>query len=119
MIKEKGFKNRSRALADMVRGQLVEHRASYEKKEIAGTITLVYDHHRRAIQKRLTTIQHDFQKLIISGMHCHLDHDNCMEVIAVRGPAVELRKLADMLIATRGVKHGKLSATTTGKEFLN
>jgi len=117
MAEQKGYCNRSQAIADMVRSHLVEYRAYGGKNEIAGAITLVYDHHRRDIQKRLTEMQHKFPNLIISTTHCHLDHHNCLEIIAVRGLSSEIRKLADSLIATRGIKHGKLSATTTGKDF--
>ena len=117
MAKAKGYANRSQAVADMVRAQLVEHHAEKENQEIAGTVTLVYDHHKRAIQALLTDIQHDHQELIIATLHVHLDHHNCMEVLAVRGPANAIRKLADLLTVAKGVKHGKLTVTTTGKEF--
>jgi len=117
MAKAKGYANRSQAVADMVRAQLVEHHAEQENQEIAGTVTLVYDHHKRAIQALLTDIQHDHQELIIATLHVHLDHHNCMEVLAVRGPANAIRKLADLLTVAKGVKHGKLTVTTTGKEF--
>lgn len=117
MAKKKGYANRSQALADMVRARLVEHWAEVGGGEIAGTITLVYDHHKRDLQSKLTDIQHDHEGLIISVLHVHLDHHNCMEVLAVRGKADAVRKLADGLIAVKGVKHGKLTVTTTGKEF--
>jgi len=111
MCKTKGYQSRSQAVADMARGQLVEHRALSAAREIAGNVTLVYDHHKRNIQSLLTRIQHDRGKAIIATMH------NCMEVIAVRGRAGEVRELADRLIAVKGVKHGKLTVTTTGTEF--
>jgi CopG family nickel-responsive transcriptional regulator len=117
MSKKRGYANRSQALADIVRGQLVEHNAHIDKREIAGTVTLVYDHHKRDLQSKLTDIQHDHEGLIISVLHVHLDHHNCMEVLAVRGRADAVRKLADGLIAVKGVKHGKLTVTTTGKGF--
>ena len=117
MAKDKGYANRSQALADMVRSHLVEHNAHMANREIAGTVTLVYDHHKRDLQAKLTDIQHDHEGLIISVLHVHLDHHNCMEVLAVRGRADVVRKLADGLIAVKGVKHGKLTVTTTGKEF--
>jgi CopG family transcriptional regulator, nickel-responsive regulator len=117
MARAKGYANRSQAVSDMAKAQLIEHNAYFGDDEIAGAITLVYSHHRRGIQKQLTEIQHHSQEIIISSMHCHLDHDNCMEVIVARGQAAELRKLADLLIATKGVKHGKLTITTLGKEF--
>jgi CopG family nickel-responsive transcriptional regulator len=117
MCKTKGYESRSQAVADMVRGQLVEHRALSAAREIAGNVTLAYDHHKRNIQSLLTRIQHDRGKAIIATMHVHLDHHNCMEVIAVRGRAGEVRELADRLIAVKGVKHGQLTVTTTGTEF--
>jgi CopG family transcriptional regulator, nickel-responsive regulator len=117
MVKKKGCANRSQALADMVRAQLVEHRAEMGTGEIAGTVTLVYDHHKRDLQSKLTDIQHDHEALIISVLHVHLDHHNCMEVLAVCGRADAVRRLADGLIAVKGVKHGKLTVTTTGKDF--
>jgi CopG family nickel-responsive transcriptional regulator len=117
MCSAKGYESRSQAIADMVRGHLVEHRAQTGAREIAGNVTLVYDHHKRNIQSLLTGIQHDHGDLIVATMHVHLDHYNCMEVLAVRGPARAVRALADRLIAVKGVKHGKLTVTTTGTEF--
>jgi len=117
MVKEKGYANRSHAVADMVRAQLVEHHAQIGKHEIAGTVTLVYDHHKRNVQALLTDMQHDHGDVIIATLHVHLDHHNCMEVLAMRGPAPDVKKLADGLMAAKGVKHGKLTVTTTGEEF--
>lgn len=117
MTMVKGYANRSQAVADMVRAHLVEHHGQMGAHEIAGTITLVYDHHKRNIQTLLTDIQHDHGDIIIAGMHVHLDHHNCMEVLAVRGCADSVKRVADKLIAAKGVKHGKLTVTTTGKEF--
>jgi CopG family nickel-responsive transcriptional regulator len=117
MVTAKGYGNRSQAVADMVRAQLVEHRGQMGDHEIAGTVTLVYDHHKRNIQALLTDIQHEHQGQILSTLHVHLDHNNCMEVLAVRGPASAVKQVADRLIAAKGVKHGKLTVTTTGQEF--
>ena len=117
MCKTRGYQSRSQAVADMVRGQLIEHRAQSGSNEIAGNITLVYDHHRRNIQAQLTRIQHDHGPVVISTLHVHLDHHNCMEVLAVRGLAKTVRGLADRLIAVKGIKHGRLTVTTTGTEF--
>ena len=117
MAADKGYANRSQAVANMVRDHLVEHHGQRGDHEIAGSITLVYDHHKRNIQALLTDIQHDHQELIISSLHVHLDHHNCMEVLAVLGRADDVRRLADRLMAAKGVKHGKLAVTTTGKEF--
>jgi len=117
MTREKGYTNRSLAIADMIRGNLVEHRQQQHDADIAGSITLVYDHHRHHLQDLLTDLQHDHMNVIISTLHAHLDHHNCLELLAVRGPAGEIKKLADELIAAKGVKHGKLVITSTGKDL--
>jgi len=117
MTREKGYDNRSLAVADMIRSQLVEHRQNYGDHDIAGTITLVYDHHKQHVQATLTDIQHDHHDVIISTLHVHLDHDNCLEVLAVRGRAGTIKKIADELIAAKGVKHGKLTVTSSGKDL--
>jgi len=117
MAREKGYDNRSLAIADMIRAQLVDHRQQYGTGEIAGTITLVYDHHKPHLLELLTDIQHDHGDLIIATLHVHLDHHNCLEVLAVRGPAPQIKSVADALIAAKGVKHGKLTITTTGKDL--
>jgi len=117
MSRERGYDNRSLAIADMIRNGLVEHRQKFSSEEIAGTITLVYDHHKHNLQSILTDIQHDHEDVIISTVHVHLDHHNCLEVILVRGKAGAIRKIADELIAAKGVKHGKLTVTTTGHDL--
>jgi CopG family nickel-responsive transcriptional regulator len=117
MVRERGYESRSQAIADMVRDQLIEHRQKLDNHEIAGTITLVYDHHKRNLQELLTAIQHDHHQLILSTVHVHLDHDNCMEVLLVRGKGSAVRAIADELTAAKGVKHGKLTITTTGKDM--
>lgn len=118
MLREKGYPNRSQAIADMIRDSLVEHRRRSGQAEIAGTITLVYDHHKPHLQDLLTRIQHEFHHHIISTLHVHLDHDNCLEVLVVRGRASLIHSLADQLIAAKGVKHGKLTVTSTGKDLI-
>jgi CopG family transcriptional regulator, nickel-responsive regulator len=117
MAREKGYENRSLAVADMIRAQLVEHHQQLGRGEIAGSITLVYDHHRHHLQDLLTDLQHEHRGVIISTLHCHLDHNNCLEILAVRGRAANIKKLADELIAAKGVKHGKLTITSTGKDL--
>jgi CopG family nickel-responsive transcriptional regulator len=117
MAQEKGFANRSQAVAELVRSALVEHHAQVGLHDIAGTVTLVYDHHKRNIQGLLTDIQHEHGNWIISTLHVHLDHHHCMEVMAVRGPAAQVKAMADQLITAKGVKHGKLTVTTTGEEL--
>jgi len=117
MVKEKGYDNRSLAVGDIIRDKLVEHRQKFGDEQIAGTITLVYDHHKQHVQAALTDIQHDHHEVIISTVHVHLDHHNCLEVLVVRGKATVVKRIADELIAAKGVKHGKLTVTTTGKDL--
>ncbi|MDP2842246.1 MAG: nickel-responsive transcriptional regulator NikR [Acetobacterium sp.] len=89
----------------------------HEGSEVAGAITLIYDHHKRELLNKITDIQHDFQKGIISAQHIHLDHHNCLEIIAFKGNPAEVNNPADMLKAVKGVKHATLSMSTTGKRL--
>ena len=118
MAKAQGHSNRSKVLADLVRAGLIEHESQTDEKEIAGTLTLVYDHHKRNLLSLLTDIQHEHSELNIATLHVHLDHHNCLEVLAMRGSAGDIRKISDRLIAAKGVKHGKLTITTAGKEHV-
>lgn len=113
-LNKKNYPNRSEAFRDLIRQQLVKEEWQ-EGKEIAGTITLIYAHHRRELVNKLMDIQHDFQKLVISTQHIHLDHDNCLEIIAVKGAPRKAQELADTLKSVKGVKHGTLSMSSTGK----
>lgn len=117
MARQKGYDNRSLAIADMIRDRLVEHEEQSGDKVIAGTITLVYDHHKPGLQQSLTRYQHDHHTSILSTMHVHLDHNNCLEVLVVRGQGKEIRGMADRLIGAKGVKHGKLTITSTGQNL--
>ncbi len=116
LVSERGFASRSEALRDLIRSQLIA-REWQDGEEVAGAVTLVYDHHRKDLVGRLTDIQHDHQRIIVSAQHIHLDHDHCLEIIAVRGRAAEVGRLADALRAVRGVKHGTVSMNTAGKEL--
>jgi CopG family nickel-responsive transcriptional regulator len=113
MVLQKGYSNRSLALSDMIRAQLVEHNQTLGG-EIAGTITLLFDHHKPSLQRILTDVQHDHTDLIVSTLHVHLDHDNCLEVLVVRGDSGRIRALCDALVGAKGVKHGRLTVTATG-----
>lgn len=117
LIGRKGYRNRSEALRDLIRDNLVQEEWEAGEQETAGTITLVYDHHTRELPRVLTALQHHFYKTILSTMHVHLDEHNCLEVLILKGKGKDLRKISDRLIGTRGVKHGKLSLTTTGKKL--
>ncbi|HPM77711.1 MAG TPA: nickel-responsive transcriptional regulator NikR [bacterium] len=116
MARKHGWTNRSEAMRNVMREALV--REEWEgDEEIVGTITIVYDHHKRELTDRLNKIQHDHHAAVLAATHIHLDHDNCLEMIAVKGTASQVQAIADNLIGTRGVKHGKLSAMTTGKRL--
>jgi CopG family nickel-responsive transcriptional regulator len=113
LIERKNYTNRSEALRDLIRDNLVGQEWD-ENKETVGTITIVYDHHVHDLTEKLTDIQHRFHRLVLSAMHVHLDHDHCVEVLVVRGKGADIKRVADTLIGTKGVKHGKLTMTTTG-----
>jgi len=117
LIAEKGYVNRSEAIRDLIRSALVEEDLSHGEEEAIGTISMVYDHHTRDLADKLTDHQHSHHKEIISALHVHLDHHNCLEVVIAKGHAKEIKRLADELIGTKGVKHGKLMMTTTGKHL--
>ena len=117
LISERGYTNRSEAFRDLIRDDLVRKDAESPDSQVIGTVTLVYDHHVRLLQEKLTAIQHDHHHSILSTLHVHLDHDNCLEVLVVRGRSEEVRKVAEVLISTKGVKHGRLVITTTGAGF--
>jgi CopG family nickel-responsive transcriptional regulator len=111
---EKGYVNRSEAIRDLMRNSLVEEQWVTGDEETVGTVTLVYDHHTSDLSDKLTEQQHSHHEAIVSTLHIHLDAHNCLEVVVLRGPATEIKRIADELIGTKGVKHGKFVATTTG-----
>jgi CopG family nickel-responsive transcriptional regulator len=115
-IKERNYSNRSEAFRDLIRQELIK-KEWLEGDDVAGAITLIYDHHRRDLLNKITDLQHDFQKVIISTQHIHLDHDNCLEIVAVRGQPREVSKLADMMKSIKGVKHCTLSMSSTGEHI--
>src|SRR5882757_8986648 len=114
LIGKRGYTNRSEAFRDLIRDELVQQAWESPDAQVVGTVTLVYDHHVRMLNEKLTGIQHDYHHAILSTLHVHLDHDNCLEVLVVRGRSAEVRKVADVLISTKGVKHGRLTITTSG-----
>lgn len=118
LIADKGYVNRSEAIRDLIRNALVEDAWAREDEEIVGTVTLVYDHHTRDLADKLTEQQHSHHEAIVSALHVHLDAHNCLEVVVVKGQAKSVKRLADELIGTKGVKHGKLVTSTTGKGLL-
>ncbi len=114
LVAVKGFPNRSQAIRFLIKKYSIEDDWQ-EDREVAGAIVLVYDHHKRELQNQSTNVQHDFHHLILSVQHVHLDHHNCLETIAIRGKASELKKLANSLISIKGVQHGELLITAPAK----
>ncbi len=112
LLAQRGYTNRSEAFRDLIRAELVQQKMESPQSKVMGTITLVYDHHVRLLQERLTDLQHKYHHSILSTLHIHLDHDNCLEVIVVAGKLAEVQELANTLISTKGVKHGRANWTT-------
>ncbi|MEK6690954.1 MAG: nickel-responsive transcriptional regulator NikR [Nitrospirota bacterium] len=117
LISKKGYVNRSEAIRDLIRDSLVREEWEEGNRETVGTITIVYSHNTRELVDVLTDLQHRFYTSIISSLHVHLDGHNCLEVLVIRGKGKDIKKIADRLIGTKGVKHGRLSLTTTGKDL--
>ncbi len=117
LIRELGLPNRSEAIRHLIRERLVLQEWKVSSAETIGTVTIVYDHEVRELTERLTELQHKYHKQIISTMHIHLDQHNCLEILAIRGKGTEVRKIADRLLGTKGIKLGKLTTTTTGKRL--
>lgn len=117
LITQKGYTNRSEAIRDLIRDRLVEDQWGQDDHEVVGTVTVVYNHEQSDLAQKLTEIQHRKHDLIVSAVHVHLDAHNCLEVLIMRGRADEVRKAGQLLISTRGVKHGKITSTTTGQEI--
>ncbi len=115
LIDEKGYPSRSEALRDLIRDYLVQADWAKLSGEQVATLSLVYNHEYRELTDRLTDMQHDYHQLIVCSTHVHLTAHTCLEVIVLRGQAADISRVADKLIATRGVQHGKLAMTTLGR----
>lgn len=114
LIAAQGYATRSEALRDLIRHSLVQSRLKAEHSstnEVLGSLTLVYDHHAHDLTERMAEIQHNHHGLVVSVLHVHISHDDCMEVIVLRGLTVAVRSVADSLLSLKGVKHGKLFVT--------
>lgn len=114
LLRGQGYSNRSEAIRDLIRESLVK-RGWVKGEKVAGAITMVYDHRKRELVDNLLDIQHSYYNLIISTQHIHLDRDNCLEIIAVKGKSKDIEKLYRSLKSQKGVKHTSFSLTTTGK----
>ena len=117
LISRKGYRNRSEAIRDLIRESLVQEEWQEGTKETVGTLAIVYSPHTRELSRTLTAMQHRYYQCILSTLHIHLDEHNCLEVLVVKGRGGDIKKISDRLIGTKGVKHGKLSLTTTGKNL--
>ncbi|HKN60623.1 MAG TPA: nickel-responsive transcriptional regulator NikR [Candidatus Acidoferrales bacterium] len=115
-IARKGYQNRSEAIRDLIRDHLVAAEID-ANKIVAGTLTIVYDHHRPNLTEKLVEAQHHAGGKVLAATHVHLDHHNCLEVVIMKGRGGELSDLANKILSLRGVKHGRLVVTSTGKDL--
>ncbi|WP_048147732.1 nickel-responsive transcriptional regulator NikR [Palaeococcus ferrophilus] len=118
IIEDKGYVNRSEAIRDMMRDFIIRHEWEEGDREVAGTITLLYNHDEAEVVKELLDLQHDYLTEIVSSIHVHMDEHNCLEVVIVKGKASRIKEIADRLLSLKGVKHGKLVMTGTGRELV-
>jgi CopG family nickel-responsive transcriptional regulator len=117
MVREKGYPNRSEAIRDLVRRNIVDDEWSDTGGDIIGVLVIVFDHHKRELSSKLLKKEHHWAGSILSTLHLHLDHDNCLEVKVIRGGAQEVRDFADEMISMKGIKYGTLVRATAGGEL--
>jgi len=114
---EKSYQTRSEAIRDLIRNALIQKQWEEDDQETMGVLSLVYDHHQSDLSQKLTEIQHQALDVVVTSMHIHIDHHNCLEVLILRGPGRTIRETSEKLISTKGVKHGKINLTTTGRDI--
>jgi len=119
LIERRGYSSRSEAFRDMIRGELNQVQVSSPDQHVVGTLTLIYDHHVRLLAEKLTGMQHEHHHAIVSTLHVHLDHDQCLEVLVLRGHASEVQQIADRLVATKGVRQGRLTLAAADPEHVH
>ena len=117
LITKRGYTNRSEAIRDFARKEMVAQVIHDQKAIMFGVLSYVYNHHIRELEAKLTDIQHDYFKIIISTSHVHIDHDSCLEVIILKGRASAIDQLASKILSMKGVKHGKLELTLSGEKI--
>lgn len=110
-IKQEGYENRSEAIRDLIRKNLIKKKSANPNSESIGTLTMLYDHHIGNLTNKLLNLQHDHTKEILSTTHIHIDHDNCLEVLVLKGKTKKIQKLADNIKSLKGIKHGELVIT--------
>jgi len=116
-VRRKKYPNRSEAIRDLVRGALVEEEWDGVRGEVIGVLVIVYDHHQRELSSRLLRTEHGHHGEIVTTLHLHLDHDNCLEAKVIRGTPRAVRRISDELTAMKGVKYGRLIPATAGKRL--
>ena len=114
-VRERNYPNRSEAIRDLIRQELTR-KEWIEGGTVAGAVVMTYDHHKRELVNRLLDVQHDFQECIISTQHVHLDHDYCLEIIAVRGKARTIEQLTALIKSHMGVRQVSMCLSMSGKE---
>ncbi len=117
LLKRKGYENRSEAIRDLIRHALVEEQWGEPTEKVAATVTLVYDHHASSVAEHLTELQHHHGDLVVAATHVHLDNENCLEVVILRGKCRAVQALASEMVAVKGVKHGRIVPTTEGRQI--
>ncbi|MFZ0389212.1 MAG: nickel-responsive transcriptional regulator NikR [Calditrichia bacterium] len=116
LIRSRNYPNRSEAIRDLIRRELVQEEIT-GNREVLGILSIIYNHHQRTFSKELTAIQHQHHHLVLTALHIHLDHHNCLEVILIRGIGNDVKNLANQIISLKGVLHGSLNLTSTGKNL--
>ncbi len=111
MIKKEGYENRSEAIRDLIRGNLIDEKSKNPDENVIGTLTMIYDHHTSNLTNKLLDLQHNQHNEILSTTHIHVDHHNCLEVLVLKGKSGRVQKLADSIKALKGIKHGDLVIT--------
>lgn len=108
LVAERGYENRSEAFRDLLREELDKKRLhTGSAKFCVGVLSYVYNHHERDLPQRLTTMQHGHHDVTVATLHAHLDHDNCLESVILRGPTALVLAFAQEVIASKGVRHGE------------
>ncbi len=119
LIEQRGYSSRSEAFRDLIRTELNQMHVTTPDKHVVGTLTIIYDHNVRQLAEKLTGMQHEHHHEIVSTLHVHLDHDQCLEVMVLRGQAVHVQQIADRLMATKGVQQGRLTLAAAEPEHVH
>jgi len=117
LVKNSKYANRSEFIRDMIRNRLVEHEWKRDQ-EVVGTVTIIYDHHTRELNRKLTDLQHHHIHMILATTHVHLDEHMCAEMILAKGRAGQIEEIADLLRQQKGVLHAVLAVSSTGKQLV-